>query len=76
MKKIRDEKFHSDINRAAAKLSALSSGKIDKYEYLKGEEIFLLQQHRIIKNAKKTFRNVRRHLKNKEKQLNNRGKTN
>ena len=28
--KIRDEKLQYDINREAAKLSALSSGKIDK----------------------------------------------
>ena len=35
--KIRDEKLHYDINREAAKISALSPGKIDKYEYLIGE---------------------------------------
>ena len=29
--KIRDEKLHYHINRAAAKLFALWSGKIDKY---------------------------------------------
>ena len=29
--KIRDEKLQYDINRKAAKISALSSGKIDKY---------------------------------------------
>ena len=34
---IRDEKVRYDINREAAKISALSSGKIDKYEYLAGE---------------------------------------
>ena len=28
-----------DVNREAAKISALSSGRIDKYEYLTGEEI-------------------------------------
>ena len=33
------KKLEYDINREAAKLSALSSGKIDKYEYLTGEEI-------------------------------------
>ena len=38
--KIRDEKLQYDINREAAKISALSSGKIDKYEYLTSEEIF------------------------------------
>ena len=35
----RDEKIRYDINREDAKISALSSGKIDKYEYLTGEEI-------------------------------------
>ena len=37
--KIRDEKLQYDINRKAAKISALSSGIIDKYEYLTSEEI-------------------------------------
>ena len=37
--KIKDEKLQYDINREAAKISALSSGKIDKYGYLTGEEI-------------------------------------
>ena len=31
---IRDEKLQYDINKKAAKISALSSGKIGKYEYL------------------------------------------
>ena len=35
--KIMDEKMHYDINREAAKISALSYGKIDKYEFLTGE---------------------------------------
>ena len=34
---IRDEKLQYDINRAAAKISALTSGKIDKHEYLGGK---------------------------------------
>ena len=37
--KIKDEKLKYHINKEAAKISALSSGKIDKYEYLTGEEI-------------------------------------
>ena len=37
--KIKDEKLQYNINREVAKISALSSGKIDKYEYLTGEEI-------------------------------------
>ena len=36
---IRDEKLQYDINRETAKISALSSGKNDKYEYLTGQEI-------------------------------------
>ena len=36
---IRHEKLQYDINKEVAKISALSSGKIDKYEYLTGEEI-------------------------------------
>ena len=39
--RIRDEKLQCDINRDAAKISALSSGKVDKYEYFSGEEIYL-----------------------------------
>ena len=37
--RIRDAKLQYDIDREAAKISALSSGKIDKNEYLTGEEI-------------------------------------
>ena len=36
---IRDEKLKYDINREAAKVTALSSNKIGKYQYLTGEEI-------------------------------------
>ena len=36
---IRDEKLQYDINREAAKISTLSSGKIDKYEYLTCDEV-------------------------------------
>ena len=39
---IRDEKLQYDINIEAAKTSALSSGKIDKYEYLTGKKYYLL----------------------------------
>ena len=50
--KIRDEKLQYDINREAAKISALSSGKIDKYEYLTSEEIFPSNQGQIIEQPK------------------------
>ena len=49
---IMDEKLQYDINREAAKISALSSGKINKYEYLAGEEILPSNQKQIIKQAK------------------------
>ena len=45
---IRDEKLQYDINREVAKISALSSGKIDKYEYITGEGIFPSNQKQII----------------------------
>ena len=41
---IRDEKLQYDINREAAKVSALSSAKIDKHEYLTVEEILPFNQ--------------------------------
>ena len=46
--KIRDEKPQYDINREAAKTSVLSSEKIDKHEYLTGEEILAPDQRRVI----------------------------
>ena len=49
---IKDEKLQYDIDREAAKISALSSGKIDKYEYLTGEEILPSDQQQIIEQAK------------------------
>ena len=51
---IRDEKLQYDINREAAKISALSSGKIHKYEYLTSEDILPSNQQQIIKQAKFT----------------------
>ena len=52
---IRDEKLQYDINREAAKISALSSDKIDKYEYLTGEEILPSNQQQIIEKARFTY---------------------
>ena len=45
--KIRDEKLQYDINREAAKISAVSSRKIGNYEYLTGEEILPSDQRRV-----------------------------
>ena len=52
--KIRDDKLQYDINSEAAKLSVLSSGKIDKYEYLTCEEILLPDEKRVIEQTKLT----------------------
>ena len=49
---IKDEKPQYDINREASKIYALSSGKLDKYEYLTGEEILPTNQQQIIQQAK------------------------
>ena len=53
--KIRDKKMKYDINRKAAKISALSSGKIEQYEYLAGEEIQPSDQRRVIQQANFTY---------------------
>ena len=45
---IEDEKLQCYIKREAAKISALSSGKIPKYEYLAGEEMLPSNQKQII----------------------------
>ena len=52
---IRDEKLEFHINREAAKISALSSNKIDKYEYLTGKEILPSNRQKIIEQAKFTY---------------------
>ena len=45
---IRDEKLQYDINRKAAEISAKSSGKLHKYEYLTSEDILPSNQQQII----------------------------
>ena len=53
--KIRDEKLQYNVDREAAKIPALSSSKIDKYEYLTDEEILPSDERRIIEQAKFTY---------------------
>ena len=52
---IKDEKLQYDINRETAKISALSSGKLHKYEYLTGEDILPTNQQQIIEQKKFTY---------------------
>ena len=53
--KIKGEKLQYDIDREITKITALSTGKIDKYEYLTNEEILLSDQSRLIEEAKSTY---------------------
>ena len=52
---IKDEKLQYDINREAAKIPALSSGKLHNYQYLTGEDIFPSNQQQIIEQTKFTY---------------------
>ena len=52
---IRYEKLQYDINREVPKISVLSSGNIQKYEYLTGEDILPSNQQQIIEQAKFTY---------------------
>ena len=52
--KIGDEKLQYDIDREAAKISALSSGKIDKCKYLTGQKVLCSNQRQVIEQAKFT----------------------
>ena len=65
--KIRDEKLQYDINREAAKISGLSSGKIDKYEYFTGEEILPSDRRRVIEQSKFTYSPLRKALEKQTK---------
>ena len=52
---IRDEKLQYDINRKAAEISAKSSGKLHKYQYLTAEDILPSNQQQMIEQAKFTY---------------------
>ena len=72
---IRDKKQHYDMNREAAKISALSSSKIHKYEYLTGKEILPSDQKQIIEQAKFTYSPLGNAFEKKtKKQLRMKGK--
>ena len=71
---IRDEKLQYDINREAAKISALSSGKIDKYEYLTGEEILPSNQQQIIEQVKFTNSPLEKVFEKQTKTIEDQGK--
>ena len=67
--KIRDEKLQYDINREAAKKTALLSEKTNNYEYLTGEELLPSDQRRLIEQANFTYSSRRKALKNQTKPI-------
>ena len=70
---IKDEKLQHEINREAAKISALSSGKFDKYEYLTGEEILPSNQQQIIQQAKFNYSPLGKALEKQRKTIKDQG---
>ena len=71
--RIKDEKLQYDINREVAKISALSSGKLDKYEYLTGEEILPSNQQQIIQQAKFNYSSLGKALEKQRKTIEDQG---
>ena len=71
---IRDEKLQYEINKEAAEISALSSGKIDKYEYLTGKDILPSNQQQIIEQAKFTYSPLGKAFEKQIKTIEDQGK--
>ena len=67
------KKIQYDINRKAAKISALSSGKIGKYEYLTGKEILPSNQQQVIEQAKFTYSPLGKDLEKQIKAVEDQG---
>ena len=70
---IRDEKLQYAINREAAKISALSSGKIHKIEYHTGEDILPSNQQQIIEQARFTYSPLRKAFEKQIKTIEDQG---
>ena len=71
---IRDEKLQYGINREAAKISALSSGKIHKYEFLSSEDILQSNQQQIIQQTKFTYSLLEKTFEKQIKTIEDQGK--
>ena len=71
---IKDGKLQYDIDREAAKVSALSSGKIHKYEYLTGEDILPSNQQQIIEQTKFTYSPLGKAFEKQTKTIEDHGK--
>ena len=73
-KKIRDEKLQYNNNREAAKISALSSNKIHKYEYSTGEDIIPSSNQQIIEQARFTYSPLGKAFEKQIKTIKDQGK--
>ena len=71
---IKDEKLQYNINREAAKIYALSSGKLHKHEYLTGEDILPCNQQQIIEQTKCTYSPLARAFYKQIKTIEDQGK--
>ena len=69
-----DEKLQYNINREAAKISSLSSGNTNKYEYLTGEEILPSNRQQIIEQAKFTYSPLGKAFEKQIKTIEDQGK--
>ena len=71
---IRGEKLQYDINREAAEILPLSSNKIDKCEYLTGEDILPSNQKQIIEQAKFAYSPLGKAFEKEIKTIEDQGK--
>ena len=70
---IRDEKLQYYNNRKSAEILVNSSGKLQKYEYLTGEEILQSNQQQIIEQAKLTYSSLGKDFKKQIKTIEDQG---
>ena len=70
---IKGEKLQYNINRETATISALSSGKIHKHEYITGEDLFPSDQQQIIEQAKFTYSSLGKALEKQIKTIKDQG---
>ena len=72
--KLKMKNYNTILIEKQQKISALSSGKLDKYEYLTGEEIFPSNQRQIIEQAKFTYSPLGKAIEKLTKTVEDQGK--
>ena len=73
--KIKDKKLQYDINRQAAKISAILSSKVYKFEYLTSEELLASDQSRTIEQDKSAYYPLGKAFEKQIKTNENQGRT-